>query len=100
MRRLEDTARKEALAFAQIFARKMAGRMIEAAPIQAIEATARAIFNDLRGTPHVAIRVTPSLVDTCKTRINLLMRENGLEAKLFVFPRSRYSRRRLPDRMG
>jgi flagellar assembly protein FliH len=86
MRRLEDTARKEALAFAQIFARKIAGRMIETAPLQAIEATARAIFNDLRGTPHVAIRVTPSLVDTCKTRISLLMRENGLEAKLFVFP--------------
>lgn len=86
MRRLEDTARKEAIAFAQIFARKIAGRMIETAPLQAIEATARAIFNDLRGTPHVAIRVTPSLVDACKTRINLLMRENGLEAKLFVFP--------------
>ncbi len=86
MRRLEDNARKEALAFAQIFARKLAGRMLETAPVQAIEATARAIFNDLRGTLHVAVRVTPSLVDACKTRIGLLMRENGLEAKLFVFP--------------
>lgn len=86
MRRLEDNARKEALAFAQIFARKIAGRMIENAPLQAIEATARAIFTDLRGTPHVAVRVAPSLVDGCKTRISLLMRENGIEAKLFVFP--------------
>lgn len=86
MRRLEDNARKEALAFAQIFARKIAGRMIENAPLQAIEATARAIFTDLRGTPHVAVRVAPSLVDSCKTRISLLMRENGIEAKLFVFP--------------
>lgn len=86
MRRLEDNARKEALAFAQIFAAKIAGRMIENAPLQAIEATARAIFNDLRGTPHIAVRVAPSLVDSCKTRIGLLMRENGLDAKLFVFP--------------
>lgn len=86
MRRLEDTARKEALTFAEIFARKIAGRMIETAPLAAIEATAKAIFNDVRGTPHVAVRVTPSLVDACKTRIGLLMRENGLDAKLFVFP--------------
>ena len=86
MRRLEENARKEALAFAKIFAAKIAGRMIENAPMQPIEATARAIFNDLRGSPHIAIRVAPSLVDTCKTRIALLMRENGLEAKLFVFP--------------
>lgn len=86
MRRLEENARKEALAFARIFSAKIAGRMIENAPMQPIEATARAIFNDLRGSPHIAIRVAPSLVDTCKTRIALLMRENGLEAKLFVFP--------------
>lgn len=86
MRRLEDKAREEALAFAQIFARKIAGRMVENAPVQAIEATARAIFNDLRGSPHVAVRVAPDLVDECKSRLSLLMRENGLETKLFVFP--------------
>jgi flagellar assembly protein FliH len=86
MRRLEDSARQEALAFARIFAAKIAGRMIEAAPMQPIEATARAIFNDLRGSPHIAVRVAPPLVDSCKTRIALLMRENGLDAKLFVFP--------------
>jgi len=86
MRRLESNARKEALDFAKLFASKLAGKMIETAPMQPIEATARAIFNDVRGTPHLAIRVAPSLVDTCKTRISLLMRENGIEAKLFVFP--------------
>jgi flagellar assembly protein FliH len=86
MRRLEDNARAEALAFARIFSQKMVGRMLETAPLQAIEATARAIFNDLRGSPHVAIRVAPSLVDAAKSRIGLLMRENGLDAKLFVFP--------------
>ncbi len=86
MRRLETDARNEALAFARLFATKLAGRMIETAPMQAIEATAKAIFNDLRGTPHVAVRVTPSLVDTCKNRLGLMLRENGLDTKLFVFP--------------
>jgi flagellar assembly protein FliH len=86
MRRLEETARSEALSFAMMFARKIAGRMIEAAPVAAIEATARAIFNDLRGSPHVAVRVAPDLVDACKEKLAGPMRENGIEAKLFVFP--------------
>jgi flagellar assembly protein FliH len=86
MRRLEDDARREALEFARIFSRKIAGRMIENAPVAAIEATARAIFNDLRGSPHVAVRVAPGNVDECKARLTLLLRENGLDAKLFVFP--------------
>lgn len=86
MRRLEDRAREEAIAFAMIFARKLAGRMLETQPLGAIEATARAIFNDIRGTPHVALRVAPDLVDDCKGRIGALLKENGIEARLFVFP--------------
>lgn len=86
MARVEEQARSEAIAFARLFARKLAGRMMEVIPVQAVEATARAIFSDLRGSPHVAVRVAPALVDACKTRIGALMRENGIEAKLFVFP--------------
>jgi flagellar assembly protein FliH len=86
MRRLEETARHEALTFAMLFARKIAGRLIETAPVGAIEATARAIFNDLRGSPHVAVRVAPDLVDPCKERLIGLLKENGIESRLFVFP--------------
>jgi flagellar assembly protein FliH len=86
MRRLEENARNEAVEFAMIFARKLAGRMIETAPLAPIEATARAIFNDIRGTPHVALRVAPDLVDAAKERLSALLKENGIEAKLFVFP--------------
>ncbi|MCZ8184261.1 MAG: FliH/SctL family protein [Beijerinckiaceae bacterium] len=86
MRRLEETARSEALAFAMLFARKIAGRLIDTAPVGAIEATARAIFNDLRGSPHVAVRVAPDLVDPCKERLMGLLKENGIESRLFVFP--------------
>lgn len=86
MKAVEDQARQEAMTFARIFAEKLAGRLIEQSPLTAIEATARAILDDLRGAAHVAVRVAPPLVDSCKSRLGLLLRENGIEPKLFVFP--------------
>jgi flagellar assembly protein FliH len=82
----EHAARREALHFALLFARKMAGKLVDDLPVATIEATARAILNDLRGAPHVAVRVEPGLVDAVKSRLTLLFRENGIELKLFVFP--------------
>jgi flagellar assembly protein FliH len=86
LRATEEEARKEALHFASVFARKLAGKLVDQMPVVTIEATARAILNDLRGAPHVAVRVEPSLVDATKTRLALLLRENGIDLKLFVFP--------------
>jgi len=86
MRATEAEARKEALHFALVFARKLAGKLVEQMPVATVEATARAILNDLRGAPHVAVRVDPSLVDATKSRLTLLLRENGIDLKLFVFP--------------
>ncbi|MBN8533790.1 MAG: flagellar assembly protein FliH [Rhizobiales bacterium] len=82
----EQESRREALQFALVFARKMAGKLIDQMPVATIEATARAILSDLRGAPHVAVRVEPGLVDSVKSRLTLLFRENGIELKLFVFP--------------
>lgn len=82
----ELLARREALDFALVFARKLAGKLVEAAPVAPIEATARAILSDLRGAPHVAVRVAPDLVDATKAQLTQLFRENGIELKLFVFP--------------
>ncbi len=86
MRRLEDVARAEALIFARLFATKLSGALIEATPISFIENTAAAIFSDLRGSPHVAVRVAPALVDGCKLELGRHLRESGLETRLFVFP--------------
>lgn len=86
LRATEADARREALHFAQVFARKLAGKLVEQMPVAPIEATARAILNDLRGAPHVAVRVDPSLVDDVKSRLAFLLRENGINLKLFVFP--------------
>ena len=86
MRRLEDQARGEAVIFAKLFAKKLSGALIAAAPITFVEETASAIFSDLRGSPHVAVRVEPSLVDGCKAELARKLKENGMETKLFVFP--------------
>lgn len=86
MRRLEDVARDEALVFARLFSAKLSGALIASAPVTFIEDTAAAIFQDLRGSPHLAVRVEPSLVDACKAELSRKLKENGLETKLFVFP--------------
>lgn len=86
MKTIEVRAQQEALAFTRDFAEKLAGRLVEQSPLSTIEATARAIMDDLRGSAHVAVRVAPSIVDSCKNRLTLLLRENGIEPKLFVFP--------------
>lgn len=86
MRRLEEVARGEALTFARLFSAKLSGALIASAPVTFIEDTAAAIFQDLRGSPHLAVRVEPSLVDACKAELAKKLKENGLETKLFVFP--------------
>jgi flagellar assembly protein FliH len=69
-----------------LFASKLSGAMIASAPVTFIEETAAAVFQDLRGSPHVAVRVEPSLVDACKAELARKLKENGMESKLFVFP--------------
>ena len=86
MKDVEQQARGEAILFARLFAAQLAAGLVERAPMATIEATARAILDDLRGAAHVAVRVAPALVDPCKNRIGLLLREHGIEPKLFVFP--------------
>lgn len=86
MRRLEDVARAEALTFARMFSAKLSGALIASAPVTFIEETAAAIFADLRGSPHLAVRVEPSLVDACKVELARKLKESGIETKLFVFP--------------
>lgn len=86
MRRMAQKSHEEAVLFALLFARKLAGELLDALPVMAVEGAAKAIFADLRGSPHVAVRVNPALVDLCKEKLSALLRENGMETKLFVFP--------------
>ncbi|MGL4635884.1 MAG: FliH/SctL family protein [Beijerinckiaceae bacterium] len=81
---IEASASAEAITFAHEFARKLAGKLIDTSPVAVIEDVARQIFDDLRGQSHVAVRVSPELVDITKEKISGITRERGFEGRLIV----------------
>lgn len=81
---IETAATAEAIRFAHGFALKLAGRLLDAAPMAQVEDAARAIFDDLRGQPHVAVRVAPEMVDAAKEKLAAISRERGFEGRLIV----------------
>ncbi len=81
---IEAAAAEEAIRFADSFARHLAGRLMDAAPLALIEETARRIFDDLRGQPHAAVRVAPQLADAAKDALQKIARECGFEGRLIV----------------
>jgi flagellar assembly protein FliH len=74
----------EAITFAHLIARQLAGRLLDAAPLAQIEDAARQIFDDLRGQPHVAARVAPELADAAKEKLQKIARDRGFEGRLIV----------------
>ncbi len=81
---IQATASAEAIQFAHAFGRRLAGQLLDAAPMAVIEQTARTIFDDLRGQPHVAVRLAPDLVDPARERLAAIAREKGFEGRLIV----------------
>jgi flagellar assembly protein FliH len=81
---IEQQASQEALSFALKFSELLAGSLIARTPIAPIESAARHVFGDLRGHPHIAIRVTPDLVEPVKISLTSIAREIGLEARIIV----------------
>ena len=81
---IEQQSSEEALCFALEFADALAGALLRENPTAAIEAVARSAFGDLRGVPHVAVRLAPDLVEPARDRLNKIAREIGLDAKMIV----------------
>jgi flagellar assembly protein FliH len=81
---IQANASAEALRFAHGFARHLAGRLLDAAPMDAIEDVAKRIFDDLRGQPHVAVRVGENLVEAARERMTAIARERGFEGRLII----------------
>jgi flagellar assembly protein FliH len=81
---IHASASGEALHFAHGFARHLAGQLVDAAPMEAIEGVARRIFDDLRGQPHVAVRVGEALVEPAKAKMAAIARERGFEGRLII----------------
>jgi flagellar assembly protein FliH len=81
---IQAAASREAIHFAHAFARKLAGKLLDAAPMAVIEQTARMIFDDLRGQPHVAVRLSPELIDPAREKLTAIAREKGFEGRLII----------------
>ncbi len=81
---IQASASNEAIHFAHAFGQRLAGKLLDAAPMAVIEQTARTIFDDLRGQPHVAIRLAPELIDPARERLMAIAREKGFEGRLIV----------------
>jgi flagellar assembly protein FliH len=81
---IQAQASDEALRIGHGVAVRLAGRLMDDAPLALIEDTARRIFEDLRGQPHVAVRVADGLLEAARERMQAVAREKGFEGRLIV----------------
>jgi flagellar assembly protein FliH len=81
---IEASAAADALRFGHGIAARLAGRLMDEAPMTLIEDAARRIFEDLRGQPHVAVRVADSLLEAARERMQAVAREKGFEGRLII----------------
>jgi flagellar assembly protein FliH len=81
---IQAMASAEAIRFAHQFARLLAGELMDAAPLKLIEAAAMRIFDDLRGQPHAAVRVSTDLVDAAREKLQAIARDRGFEGRLVI----------------
>jgi flagellar assembly protein FliH len=81
---IQAQASGEALTFSQMLAERIAGDVMDTHHVDLIAATARMIFPDLRGQPHVAIRVAPELVEAARDKVGAIAKDHGFEGRLIV----------------
>jgi flagellar assembly protein FliH len=68
----------------QTFSRKLAGALIERAPLAPLIEAATDCFRHLAGQPHVVVRVPDDVVDQAKAVIDQIALERGLQGKLVI----------------
>ncbi len=81
---IAERATGEAIRFAHLFARKLAGDLAERLPLAGVEEALLAIMRDIRGAPHLALSVAPDLVEAASARCGELARRHGFEGRLVV----------------
>jgi flagellar assembly protein FliH len=82
--RIERAASMEAVHFASRFADLLAGHLLRKHPVESLVETARGLFADLRGVPHIVARVPAELTEQATERLKAVAREAGIEARLVV----------------
>jgi flagellar assembly protein FliH len=83
---IETRLETEAVEVAVAVAAKLAPALIAREPFAEISALATESFHHLVSTPHVAVRVGPSVYDAVKEKIEEIARSLGFEGRLAVTP--------------
>jgi len=79
-----DALRQEAAGLAIAAARKIAGKALEAYPLETIEEVAREAVQDLRSEPRLSVRCAPDLVEMLAERLETTARDAGFEGAIRV----------------
>ncbi|MHB2165852.1 FliH/SctL family protein [Alsobacter sp. R-9] len=78
--RLEHEAARLALAFA----RKIAGDLVDAAPLGPLQQAASDVFRNIVGAPHAVVTVPQDQIDRAKALLDRLALERGFAGRLVV----------------
>ena len=74
----------EAVRFFTALAEKLAGQALAAYPLATIGEAAEEAFRHLRGVPHLAVRVSASLVEQVDELTRKMARERGYEGRIII----------------
>jgi len=81
---LERQLEAEAVEVAFAVARKLAAELVAREPFAEIAALASGCLGELRGAPHVAVRIHDSMHDIARERLDEIARAQGFEGRLVV----------------
>jgi flagellar assembly protein FliH len=82
--RRDAAVEADALAFFKALAEKLAAQALAAYPLAAIADAAEEAFRHLRGVPHLAVRVSDSLVEQVDALTRKMARERGYDGRIII----------------
>ncbi|ABD05984.1 FlbE protein [Rhodopseudomonas palustris HaA2] len=81
---VETRMETEAVEVAVAVARKLCGELVAAEPLAEITSLVGECFHQLVSTPHLAVRISDSLYEAARERIELLAKQSGFAGRLVL----------------
>jgi flagellar assembly protein FliH len=81
---IENRMETEAVDVAVAVARKLCGELIAAEPLAEITGLVSDCFSHLVSTPHLVVRISDSLYEEARERIEKLAKQSGFEGRLVI----------------
>lgn len=81
---LETRLETEAIDIAVAVASKLAGALIEREPLSEVRRLVADCFSNLRGIPHLVVRVNDDLLEDARAELTRLATERGFEGRLVL----------------